>query len=339
MLAFIPLSGSVFINEIADLTGVPERQLSLIVRMTASARFLRIDRSGQVAHTELSAPFVVNLALHDAVMFLADILIPTALQMGGAMRSKEPRSAYSLAFPTLQSFPAACADNARLRRQWTAYRHCAGHTDDGVVELLNQLNWRSLGDACIVDTCAHSLKTVMALSEKHPSLRFVVQTAGLCPDEAGFKRTDLEGLSGRITVQERAPAAQQVIKNAAVYLCRPAAPSSALLPSQLLAELKAHTNVLRANASATLVLVLPMRPDPSASNPDAEAKACLRELCVLQLTNHCELKLNDVLEMIEGLCDSFGRLAVIRQASDSRSGLMALAVKHQAIIRHDHERG
>ena len=151
MLACIPLSGSISVQEVADLADVPETQLCRVVRMTATAGFLREPQPRHIAHTALSAPFVTNLTFLDAIVFLADTAAPTALHMAAATQRHGHQSAYSAAFSTSQSFQSACAERTRLQRQWSAYRRCSGDVNDGVTELLTQLNWHSLGNACIVD--------------------------------------------------------------------------------------------------------------------------------------------------------------------------------------------
>lgn len=156
---------------------MPEAQLVRVVRMMATAGFLCEPRPGYVAHTALSAPFVTNLALLDAAVFLTETAAPAALQMAAATPRRRQEgenhhsyhqnqpSAYSIAASLSQSsqahqsFDFACAEQAKLRRQWSAYRHfVAGNGDsdgdgdgDSVVRLLGRLNWNSLGRACIVD--------------------------------------------------------------------------------------------------------------------------------------------------------------------------------------------
>ena len=156
VLACIPLSGSIAAKDVADLAGVPETQLCRIVRMTATAGFLHEPRTGNIAHTALSAPFITNLSYLDATKFLAETAAPTALHMITATQRhghlESPRdSAYSIVFNTARPFQVAGVEQIKLQRQWSAYRRCTGDKDDCLTELLGQLNWRSLGSASIVD--------------------------------------------------------------------------------------------------------------------------------------------------------------------------------------------
>lgn len=124
--------------------------------MTATAGFLHEPQPGHIAHTALSTPFVTNFSYLDAAMFLAGTAAPIAFQMATATQrygnSNSPNeSAYTIAFNTSQSFKSACEERKKLQSQWSAYLRCAGDTGLSVTELLGRLDWRSLGNACIVD--------------------------------------------------------------------------------------------------------------------------------------------------------------------------------------------
>ena len=156
MLAYIPLTGSVSIKDVAELTGVPEIQLCRTVRMTATAGFLYEPKPYHVAHTALSASFVTKLSYLDATMFLGETAAPVALHMAEATQrqdhsSQPSKSTYSLAFNTSQTFQSACEQRTKLQRQWSSYCQCVSDQDESVMELLSQLDWRSWGNACVVD--------------------------------------------------------------------------------------------------------------------------------------------------------------------------------------------
>ena len=157
VLAYIRLTGSVPAQDVADLAGVPEVELLRVVRMTATSGFLHEPRPGYIAHTALSAPFVTKLSYLDATMFLAQTATPSALQMATATTQRNghsidsSQSAYTLAFNTSQTFRSACEQRSKLQRQWSAYLRCAGDVGDDAMELLGRLNWRNLGNGCIVD--------------------------------------------------------------------------------------------------------------------------------------------------------------------------------------------
>ncbi|KAL9090652.1 MAG: hypothetical protein Q9165_005140 [Trypethelium subeluteriae] len=344
VLACIPLSGSIPAKEVADMAAVSETQLCRVVRMTATAGFLHEHRPGHIAHTVLSAPFVTNLSFLDATMFLAETVAPTALHMASSTQPSkhlEPPgdSAYAIAFNTSQPFRTACVERTKLQRQWSAYQRCAGDMDDSVTELLGRLNWRSLGSAIIVDVCAHSTETATTLAEMYPALHFIVQMVDpALNNEPTVGVGKVEDASGRVTVQRRMLAAVQVVKDAAVYILRLTTPSPPL-PTQILAELRAHLGVLRANISATLILAPRMLPEPGTVDPNTEGLARLHDLSRLQLINECGLELDKLIEMINSVHDGRGRLVVANKLRSHSSVTLALAVRYQAyeVDIHDTE--
>ncbi|KAK9418013.1 putative O-methyltransferase domain-containing protein [Seiridium unicorne] len=336
VLAFIPLTGSVFMKDIADLTRVPEAQLRRIVRITATAGFLSEPEPDYIAHTSLSAPFVTKLWYRDAAMFLAETTAPAALHMAAATRRRvDPHrsldSAYMLALKTSQTFNASCEQSSKLRRQWLAYLKCVGHLDDGFAELLDQLQWQSLGNACIVDVDAPSAALVAKLATRFPALHFVVQMR----DPPGQEGKDPE-LDRRILVQRRATATVQQVKKAAVYILRPR-PSepSANSDTQLCrirAELKAHVGVLRANPSASLILVPRLLPEPGSVPPNLEMTARVRDLSLLQLSSEGDLEFSELVELVGSFHDGTGRLVVADKMYSSASLIAAVSIRYQLYV-------
>lgn len=164
VLACIPLNDSAPMKDVADLIGVSEGQLSRIVRMTATAGFLREPSPGFVTHTALSARFVTQSSFLDAAMFLAETGVPAALQTSVATRlqgqpgqSPDTATAYATAFNTSQPFYLACEQRKKLQRQWPAFSRCTVDAEEGVMEVLGQLDWLRVGDACVVDVSLSAL--------------------------------------------------------------------------------------------------------------------------------------------------------------------------------------
>lgn len=158
VLACIPLDESLPLKDLADLVGVPERQLVRVVRLMTTSGFLREPIPGFVSHSSLSAQFITNESLLDATVFIADLATPTALQMSNATQRfgvslNNTECAYNLALNTVRPFHVAIQEHPRLRRQWSAYLcHAAGlHKEEEIVEALSRLNWSNLGTARIVE--------------------------------------------------------------------------------------------------------------------------------------------------------------------------------------------
>ncbi|KAK2594656.1 hypothetical protein QQS21_007632 [Conoideocrella luteorostrata] len=157
ILACIPVDVTISVKDLADLVGVPQDQLSRVIRLMATFGFLHQPDANSVAHTPLSAQFLDNSWL-DAAVFMADHLAPTALQMSLATQrfgaSQNPgESAFNLAFNTTRSFSTSVLNSHKLRRQWSAYLdHAAGlYREEDIFQALSQLNWTKLGNVCVVE--------------------------------------------------------------------------------------------------------------------------------------------------------------------------------------------
>jgi hypothetical protein len=150
----------------------------------------------------------------------------------------------------------------------------------------------------------------------------------------GFQTSEMSPhLASRISVQERAPGTLQSVPDAAVYILHlpsavPGATSQSLL-AHISAELKAHMGVLRANRSATLVLMARLLPEPGTVEPHVEAIARLRDLSLLQLSNEREIDMAELLDMLNGVKDSMGHLVVVNKLRSRNSATVALGVKYQ----------
>ena len=142
-----------------------------------------------------------------------------------------------------------------------------------------------------------------------------------------------EELRSRITVQKRTLAAPQVIKDAAVYILR--LPSTSVgsqyhsLRTRIVAELRAHLDVLRANPSATLVFLPRLLPEPGTVDPGVEAIARVRDLSRMQFAKECELESKDMTDIVNGVCDSVGHLVIVNRLCSRNSVIVALGIKYQ----------
>ncbi|KAK4139503.1 O-methyltransferase bik3 [Dichotomopilus funicola] len=201
VLACIPLKGSVPVQDVAALTGVPESVLLRIVRMASTAGFLcePPEHPRHVAHTSLSADFVTEPLLADAASFLAGTLAPAALNMAATTRRHgkpggPEQSAFSLISQTQNSpvplaFSVACEQQPRLQRQWAAYRRSSAEThESGVAEALSRLDWSGWSSACIVE----------ALGPLHRNNRYTYEP---CPSTMARHLAARYGSQVEITIQ------------------------------------------------------------------------------------------------------------------------------------------
>ena len=145
-------------------------------------------------------------------------------------------------------------------------------------------------------------------------------------------------LNSRITVQQRAPGTPQSVYDAAVYILRLPSPSPAMpsesLPARIIAELRAHIGVLRASSCATLVLTARLLPEPGTVDPDVEAIARLRDLSLLQLANEREMEMLELMDILNSVRDSMGRLVLVNKLRSRNNATVAFKVQYQAYADH-----
>ncbi|KAL9094347.1 MAG: hypothetical protein Q9165_003488 [Trypethelium subeluteriae] len=327
----------------------------------ATSGFLHELQPGHVAHTPLSAPFVTNPALLDAAMFLAESVAPAALSMASATQrfgdSQRPNeSAYNLALNTSQAFHAARNERSKLSRQWSAYLYYAGGlqvASDNVAEIFAQLHLEApsvnnIAYTRIVEVGAQSTTMACRLAELYSNFHILVQISD--PEsasrvafpilnqnrfDAGNSRTDRGSeLNPRITVTNRAVGTRQTAADAAVYILHlpsaPSSPSFSAGANGALSELQAHLDVLRSNSGLLLVLTARLLPKPGTlPDPQNERIARSRSLTLRQLANEDEMEMAELLEKIDAVRDSMGKLVVVNKLSSRENIIVALAVKYQ----------
>lgn len=68
-------------------------------------------------------------------------------------------------------------------------------------------------------------------------------------------------------------------------------------------------------------------------NADTEASARLRDLSLLQLANERELDLSELMNMLNSVSDSMGRLVVVNKIKSRESVVVVLEVRYQVYNR------
>ena len=205
----------------------------------------------------------------------------------------------------------------------------------------------------------------MALADLYPALHFIVQMSE--PGPGGHERLQsmsdrwllatpisLSGAStpcprpgemqqnsgSRITVQQRDPGTLQSVHDAAVYIIHLPSPSPGMpshsLGTRIIAELRAHIGVLRASSCAELVLTARLLPEPGAVDPDVEAIARVRDLSLLQLANEREIEMLELMDMLNSVRDSLGRLVLVNKLRSRNNATVVFKVQYQAYTdRHE----
>jgi hypothetical protein len=134
-----------------------------------------------------------------------------------------------------------------------------------------------------------------------------------------------------LTVQTRAPASIQNVKDAAVYILQ--LTDATTLREQLNAELNAHIGVLRGDGS-TLIIALPFVPEPGSVRPDVELTARLWDLSRSQLINESDLEVGDLESVINSVQDGSGKLVVVNKLRSRSCTTLAVGIKYESDLGH-----
>ena len=94
--------------------------------------------------------------------------------------------------------------------------------------------------------------------------------------------------------------------------------------------MSAHIGVLRASSRATLILIARLLPEPGTVDPNVEAIARVRDLSLLQMANEREIEMVELIDMLNGVRDSMGRLVVVNKLRSRNDATIAMEVRYQA---------
>ena len=142
-------------------------------------------------------------------------------------------------------------------------------------------------------------------------------------------------LSSRVEVEERSQADPQTLLGAAVYILSlpsplPTNPPQSSHTHMIIAELKAHLAILRAANSSLLILTVGLLPGSSNTDPRIAAGAYMRDLSLIQLTNSHGLEVAELIDMLHGIGDGMGYLALVNELRAWNGTTVALEVRYQS---------
>ncbi|KAK5713213.1 hypothetical protein LTR15_011576 [Elasticomyces elasticus] len=340
VISCVPLSGSVAFEELATLASVPELILSRMVRLSATAGFLREVQPGVVAHTDLSAAFSTQLSYLDATLFLSRHITPSALQLTSGCLTDETAPTGSVGnssgsardlirTPSRASFDGR---DSRIRfRQWSAYKNSMVGVDDSASTLLQQIDWKSLGKGVVVYICAtHSRSTSQALLQLSHPLAVIIQTYDAAsPDILESSEVD----SRLLKVQFRSPTELQPVRDAVMYVLQPGlSPSigSGIASRELLtAELHSHLSVLQANPLAILIVAPTLLPEANSGQVDLEVQARLQDFAHILLNNESAWEVSELMKLVDEVVNMHGRLVVVDRLQSAGCATIALVVQYR----------
>ena len=138
--------------------------------------------------------------------------------------------------------------------------------------------------------------------------------------------------SNKLIVQRRAAGTAQNETGATVYLLHIPNPfpyaSSGVHAGVCTAELRAHFDLLLANAKGILILIADVLPESGTPNAPVEAVARLQDLLLLQMGHEKAFDMTRLMWLLESTArEDIGRLTVVNQLSSPDQPILALELR------------
>ncbi|KAH8683687.1 O-methyltransferase-domain-containing protein [Ilyonectria robusta] len=214
--------------EVAARANVPVSTLRSVARMAMTVGFLCETKDGHLSHSPLSASFVENVHLRTELlqMFSKTVplmagLTPATEKWGDTTAPNE--TAYNLVHKTDLPFFQHLESRPDLSDGFSAYMksRAVSHTGLSAEHLLDAFDWKSLGEATVVDVGGSSGSTATMLATTHPKLKLVVQDL---PGPISNARSQVlklsEDVKSRISIMEYDFFTPQPVRGADIYLLR-----------------------------------------------------------------------------------------------------------------------
>jgi len=172
VLSYIPLPpGALPYAEIAVRAKVPEPTLRSVARMAMTTGLLCETKDGHLSHNSLSAPFVENVHMRTQLLHMVNQTVPI---MAGLARATEKwgdttapnETAYNIVNETDLPFFQHLKSRPDLNDNFDAFMksRAVSHTGSSAEHLLDAFDWKSLGEATVVDVGLNTLENSVSLS-------------------------------------------------------------------------------------------------------------------------------------------------------------------------------
>ncbi|KAJ2999003.1 hypothetical protein NUW58_g143 [Xylaria curta] len=176
----VPLGGRTSFQEIATKTGLSEVNVGRVLRHAIAMRVFQEPEPGIVAHTNISKA-ITDSSLNDWLKTASRDLWPAATKMFDAMR-KWPNSqeinetGFSLAHDTSMSvYEFFQANPDRALSFVGSLKALTSSPEYDVRHVIDNYDWRSLGQAQVVDVGGSRGNVAIQLAKNFPELKVLVQ--------------------------------------------------------------------------------------------------------------------------------------------------------------------
>ncbi|KAF2493859.1 O-methyltransferase [Lophium mytilinum] len=221
----VPVDGETSYAELSKATGVDEINLKRLIRHAMTNRIFKEPREGFVAHTAASRVLVDDSQMMDWVGMCSADFFPAAAHTIDAMLkypgSQEPaESGFTVAWKHegTPMFAEIGKNPARAKRFGGAMMSLTGGEGYEVDYLVDGYPWDELGESIFVDIGGSHGFVCVALAQRFPGMRFVVQDLPKTVADGPSKIPS--ELAGRIQFQAHDFYTEQPVKNADVYFFR-----------------------------------------------------------------------------------------------------------------------
>ncbi|KAF4965647.1 hypothetical protein FSARC_6584 [Fusarium sarcochroum] len=288
---------SIAYAKVAAKAKVPLSQLQSVARMAMTAGFLWETRDGNLSHNTLSAPFVTDVHMKTQLHYIFDQTVPL---MAGLKQATEKwgdtlatnETSYNIVHNMDFSFFQYLKTRPDLNEGFHAYMksRAVSHTGSNVEHLLDAFDWKSLGQAKVVDIGGSSGSTSIMLATAFPGLNLVIEDLPEPISNARSRVSELpEDVTSRIEILEYDFFTPQPVKHADVYLFR------TILHDWPDADaIKILQGAVEAMGPSSRLLIMDMvLPKPGSGSKTFEATLRQKDLTMIQTFNAKEREVEE----------------------------------------------
>jgi len=269
--------------------------------MSMTTGLFREDADGSVIHSATSALLARDPVVYSYATYMANGSAPVAMEMAAAAKKWGPNStqsyetAFNVALDTDLPFFDYLSRNKEMMAEFSAYMRNV-RSSDGVAlrHLTAGFAWDMLPkDGTVVDVGGSVGGAAIALAEKFPHLKFVVQDLQNNVDNGkkALAASSNASLLNRITFQGHDFMQPQPVKDADVYLLRMILHD---WPDAQAADIVQNiVEVMKGRPNSRLLIMDTVLPKPGSVPVSIERLVRVRDMTMMQSFNSKERHLDD----------------------------------------------